>query len=102
VDGIRISELMPSLAKQADKYTLIRSMTHGVNSHETASYTVQTGRPSGGREVFPSVGAASWATGTSHSPPGAIRRRPSSWSKGWWPRGSRTNASTPAGSCCTT
>src|ERR1039457_7251414 len=37
VSGIRISELLPLLAKQADKYSLIRGMTHGVNSHETAS-----------------------------------------------------------------
>ena len=44
VRGIRISELMPQLAKIADKYSLIRSMTHGVNAHETASYTVQTAR----------------------------------------------------------
>src|ERR1017187_8794063 len=50
VSGIRISELLPLLAKQADKYSLIRGMTHGVNSHETASYTVQTGRMSGGHE----------------------------------------------------
>ncbi|HUA59891.1 MAG TPA: DUF1501 domain-containing protein [Verrucomicrobiae bacterium] len=57
VKGIRINELMPMLAKQADKYSLIRSMTHGVYAHETASYTVQTGRVSGGREVFPCVGA---------------------------------------------
>jgi hypothetical protein len=57
VVGIRIGELLPLLAKQADKYSLIRSMTHGVNAHETASYTVQTGRPSGGRDVYPSAGA---------------------------------------------
>jgi hypothetical protein len=57
VSGIRIGELLPLLAKQADKFALIRSMTHGVNAHETASYTVQTGRPSGGREVYPSAGA---------------------------------------------
>src|SRR5450756_610804 len=57
VSGIRISELLPLLAKQADKYSLIRSLTHGVNAHETASYTVQTGRMSGGHEVYPSVGA---------------------------------------------
>jgi hypothetical protein len=57
VSGIRIGELMPLLAKQADKYSIIRSMTHGVNAHETASYTVQTGRPSGGHDVYPSVGA---------------------------------------------
>jgi hypothetical protein len=57
VPGVRICELLPELAKQADKYSIIRSMTHGVNAHETASYMVQTGRPGGGREVFPSVGA---------------------------------------------
>ena len=57
VDGIRIGELLPLLAQQADKYSIIRSMTHGVNAHETASYMVQTGRKSGGRDVYPSVGA---------------------------------------------
>jgi hypothetical protein len=57
VDGIRICELLPLLAKQADKYSIIRSMTHGVNSHETAAYMVQTARAQGGRDVFPSVGA---------------------------------------------
>lgn len=57
VPGIRIGELLPLLAKQADKYSIIRSMTHGVNAHETASYMVQTGRASGGRDVYPSVGA---------------------------------------------
>ena len=55
-DGIRISELLPLLAKQADKYSIIRSMTHGINSHETASYRVQTGHKPG-RLVYPSVGA---------------------------------------------
>ena len=57
VSGIRIGESLPLLAKHADKYSIIRSMTHGVNSHETASYIVQTGRKSGGRDVYPSVGA---------------------------------------------
>ena len=57
VDGIRINELLPLLAKQADNYSLLRSMSHGINGHETASYTVQTGRPSGGREVYPGAGA---------------------------------------------
>ncbi len=57
VDGIMIGELLPLLAKQADKYSIIRSMTHGVNGHETAAYMVQTGRPAGGRDVYPSVGA---------------------------------------------
>ena len=57
VDGIVISELLPLLAKQADKYSIIRGLTHGINAHETASYAVQTGRRSGGHDVFPSVGA---------------------------------------------
>ena len=57
VGGVQICELMPLLAQLADKYTIIRSMTHGVNAHETASYTVQTGHPTGGRDVYPSAGA---------------------------------------------
>jgi hypothetical protein len=57
VDGVQICELLPLLAKQADKYSIIRSMTHGINAHETASYTVQTGRLSGERLVYPCVGA---------------------------------------------
>jgi len=57
VKGIRICELLPLLAKQADKYSLIRSMTHGNNGHETAAYMVQTGRPPGGRDSYPCVGA---------------------------------------------
>lgn len=57
VAGMQISELMPQLAKQADKYSIIRSMTHGNNGHETAAYLVQTGRNPGERLVFPSVGA---------------------------------------------
>ena len=57
VDGIRIGELLPLLAKQADKYSIIRSMTHGVFAHETASYITQTGWKPGGRDVHPSVGA---------------------------------------------
>jgi hypothetical protein len=56
VSGIRIGELLPLLAKHADKYSIIRSMTHGVNAHETASYIVQTGREPG-RLVYPCAGA---------------------------------------------
>ena len=57
VKGIRLGALFPALAKQADKYSLIRSMTHGINGHETAAYYMQTGHPSGGRLAYPSVGA---------------------------------------------
>lgn len=57
VKGMRIGQLLPELAKLGDKYSLIRSMTHGQNGHETAAYMVQTGRMPGGRLVYPAVGA---------------------------------------------
>jgi hypothetical protein len=57
VSGIRIGELLPLLAQQADKYSIVRGMTHGINAHETASYAVQTGRAPGDRLVYPGVGA---------------------------------------------
>ncbi len=57
VDGMVIGELLPQLATQADKYSLVRSMTHGQNAHETASYLVQTGWPSGDGLVHPTLGA---------------------------------------------
>jgi hypothetical protein len=56
VDGVRICQLLPLLATHADKYSIIRSMTHGNNGHETAAYLMQTGREPG-RLVFPSIGA---------------------------------------------
>ena len=56
VEGIQIGQMLPLLAQQADKYSIIRSMTHGINAHETASYMVQTGRKPG-RLVYPCVGA---------------------------------------------
>jgi hypothetical protein len=57
VNGLKICELLPLLAKQADKYSVIRSLTHEVFAHETAAYITQTGRPAGGHDVYPSVGA---------------------------------------------
>jgi uncharacterized protein (DUF1501 family) len=57
VDGIQIGELFPNLAKQADKFSLIRSMTHRNNGHETASYLMQTAHAPGERLAYPSVGA---------------------------------------------
>ena len=56
-DGIQLSGLFPKLAKHADKYSLIRSMTHGNNGHETAAYLMQTGHLPGGRLAYPSIGA---------------------------------------------
>jgi hypothetical protein len=57
VTGIRIGELLPKLAKQADKYTLIRSMTHGNNGHETAAYIMLTGTSPSTDLAYPSLGS---------------------------------------------
>jgi hypothetical protein len=57
VDGIQIGELFTNLAKQADKFSLIRSMTHRNNGHETAAYLMQTGHTPGERLAYPSIGA---------------------------------------------
>jgi len=57
MDNIYIGELLPLLSKQADKYSLIRSMTHGVFAHETAHYVMITGDMTKGQVVYPSYGS---------------------------------------------
>lgn len=57
VPEITLGEKFPLLAKIADKFSLIRSMTHGLNGHETAHYAMITGDMSGGSMVYPSFGA---------------------------------------------
>jgi hypothetical protein len=57
VEGIEIGEKLPLLATMADKYSLIRSMTHGSNAHETGHYAMITGDTSKGAVVYPSFGA---------------------------------------------
>src|SRR5437667_6838284 len=43
VPGIRISELFPQLARQADKYCIVRSVTHQCTVHTPAGYAMLTG-----------------------------------------------------------
>ena len=57
VPGIEISQSLPMLAQCADMYSLLRTVTHTSNHHETASYMMQTGRMPGGGLVYPSIGA---------------------------------------------
>ncbi len=57
VPGIIIGSKLPLLAQLADKYSLIRSMTHGIFAHETSHYAMITGDLSGGSVVYPSYGA---------------------------------------------
>ena len=56
-DGIQLGGLFPELAKQADKFSLIRGMTHRNFGHETAAYLMQTGHTPGERLAYPSIGA---------------------------------------------
>ncbi len=55
-DGLLFNSNLTELAKISDKLSVIRSLTHSTNAHETASYLVQTGRLPG-RDVYPAVGA---------------------------------------------
>ena len=57
VPNIEISQTLPLLAQCADQYSIIRTVTHGSNHHETAAYIMQTGRVPGGGLVCPSIGA---------------------------------------------
>jgi hypothetical protein len=57
VPGIVIGQQLPLLAAMADKYAIIRSMTHGSNAHESAAYMMQTGHEPGAGLVYPSLGA---------------------------------------------
>src|SRR5262245_15307486 len=45
VPGIQIGELCPHLARQADKYCIVRSVTHPDTVHTSAGYTMLTGAP---------------------------------------------------------
>lgn len=56
-DGLQLTNIFPELARQSDKFSMIHSMTHGNNGHETAAYLMQTGHKPGDRLAYPSVGA---------------------------------------------
>ncbi len=58
VAGIRISELFPRMAKQADKYALVRSFHHQINAHPLAHHIVLTGRPFSPGISHPNMGCA--------------------------------------------
>ena len=57
VPGIEIHEWWPELAKCADLYSIIRTMTHTQFGHESAAYLMQTGRLPGSGVVCPAIGA---------------------------------------------
>ena len=57
VDGIQIARTLPMMAKQMDKYAILRGMTHPSNAHETGTYIMQTGTLPSADLVYPSMGA---------------------------------------------
>lgn len=57
VPGVQVSELLPQIAKIADKLTLVRSLTHGEADHERGQHSMLTGyRPSPALQ-YPSLGS---------------------------------------------
>jgi hypothetical protein len=57
VSGIRVCEHLPRLARQANKYTIIRSATHKLSVHERASYMVMSGHEPVATVNHPSMGS---------------------------------------------
>ena len=62
VPGIDVTEMFPLQAKQADKFTLIRSIHHDRGDHFTGGHIMLTGREAGvsgfdNRGKFPSIGS---------------------------------------------
>jgi hypothetical protein len=56
VPGIRITEHLPRLAGLADRYAIIRSLSHGDSSHGSAGHAMMTGRlPAVRGEVGPTA-----------------------------------------------
>jgi len=57
VPGIRINEHLPSMARIADKYSIIRGFTHPSPAHEIATHIVGTGNVPTGGLVYPTMGS---------------------------------------------
>lgn len=57
VSGIQISEHLPKLAKQMDKFSILRSVTSPDGNHETATHYLLTGYPFNPSIEFPGYGS---------------------------------------------
>src|SRR5262249_28991879 len=57
VPGVRVGELLPRLATLADRFCLVRSMTHGDGGHDGGMHVCMTGhsRPSADTPYFGAV-----------------------------------------------
>jgi len=64
VPGLKISEHLPHLAKQAKHFTIVRSLTSREADHERAVYYLHTGNPRSETVEYPGLGAVvarSWS-----------------------------------------
>ena len=57
VDGIAISSLLPSLAAQADKLAIVRSLTSTAGAHDQGNYLMHTSYDRGATIRHPGIGA---------------------------------------------
>ena len=57
LDGFQICELMPEMARQAKKYTVIRSMTHDQADHGVGQHLMLTGYRQTPAVEYPSIGS---------------------------------------------
>src|SRR5262249_35477262 len=65
VPGMQITELLPRLARQSHRFSIVRSMTHSAINHNAATYYVTTGNPPPREQIaftptendFPHLGA---------------------------------------------
>lgn len=58
VPGIRFSEHLPKLAKQADQLAIIRSLSTKEGDHQRGTQLMRTGHPPMGTIQYPSIGAS--------------------------------------------
>ncbi|MCO8122223.1 DUF1501 domain-containing protein [Stieleria sp. TO1_6] len=84
VPGIRFSEHLPGLAKQADRLAILRGMSTKEGDHERGTTVMRTGHPLGGPVRYPAIGCSlskSLHNSRSHLPsyvtvsPGPFARR---------------------------
>jgi hypothetical protein len=70
VSGIQFCELLPKMARQADKLSVIRSASHTEGEHDNAMQFVLTGNHPSAGPIYPNVGAvvAKYRPGTSTLP----------------------------------
>src|SRR5712691_1063213 len=58
ISGTRVCEHLPHCAKILDRFNIVRTVNHDViDEHAAATNRVHTGRPTGGTEIYPSIGS---------------------------------------------